>query len=214
MIQDDIDKIPEYQELMDDFFKEEMTVFLAFLALKIKDVLKMAQEQFADDGAEYLYKIEEALGIKADKVRKYNDGQLTVLYALGGLAVLENDIILLLHSAFNGQVSKKDLRTAVIRTASRKYHDFFDVYAVATVFQSYRTAQKIYADQFKYKKFLYAGGIIDESRDFCIERAGHEFFKEQGEEWNDMEWKGKIPGVDFFVQCGGYNCLHHLEWIK
>jgi hypothetical protein len=212
----DNDKISEYQELMDNFFKKEMTPFLGFLALKIRDALQLAQENFAEDGAEYedIQHIEEALGIEGGKIKKYRDGKMTILYALGSLKVLENDVITLLHSAMNGQVARVDLKKAVVNTASRKYHDFFDVYAIGSVWQSFNTAQRIYAGKFKYNKFIYAGGIIEESRDFCVDRAGKEFFFDQGLEWNELDWKGKIPGVDFFVQCGGYNCLHHLEWIK
>jgi hypothetical protein len=216
IVVEDTAKIGEYQAVMDDFFKKEMTPFLAFLALKIREALRLAQDNFADDGAEYedIQHIEEALGIEGGKIKKYRDGKMTILYALGSLKVLENDVITLLHSAMNGQVARSDLKRAIVNTASRKFHDFFEVYTFGAVWQSFNTAQRVFAGKYKYEKFLYAGGIIDESRDFCVERVGHEFTFEQGLEWNEMEWKGKIPGVDFFVQCGGYNCLHHLEWVK
>jgi len=216
VIVEDVARISEYQDIMDDFFKREMTPFLAFLAMKIREALRLAQSNFEDDGAEYddIQHIEEALGIEGGKIKKYRDGKMTILYALGSLKVLENDVITLLHSATNGQVAKLDLKRAITRTASRKFHDFFETYVFGAVWQSFNTAQRIYAGKFKYEKFLYAGGIIEESRDFCVERAGNEFTFDQGLEWNEMDWRGKIPGVDFFVQCGGYNCLHHLEWRK
>jgi len=63
-------------------------------------------------------------------------------------------------------------------------------------------------------KFRYAGNLVEKSRDFCIERAGNIYTIEQGKSWNSLDWAGKMVGVDFFIQIGGYFCRHHLEWIN
>lgn len=209
------DKIQEFQELMNEFFKEKTTPFLVFLALKIKDALSLALSKF-DEEPEYemVRPIEEALGIKDGKIQKYRDGKMTVLYAIGALKVLENDMAMLLRGSFMGTTLKKDLAAAAERIVSRKHHDFFEVYTVGAIYQSYNAAVYKLGTEYGYPRFKYLGGLIEESRDFCVERNGHEFTREQGWEWNDMEWKGKIPGVSFFIQVGGYNCRHYLEWVK
>jgi hypothetical protein len=213
---EDIDKVSEYLERMDRFFKEKTSPFLAFLALKITEALELSKSQFAKHEPEFedVEHILDVFGIEDGKIKPKRDGKMTLLFAIGSLKVLENDIIYLIHNAFNGEVARVDLKKAVVNTANRKFHDFFETYAMGSVFHSFNTAQRIYAQKYKYKKFLYSGGIIEESRDFCVERAGHEFWFDDGLSWNEMDWRGKIPGVDFFVQVGGYNCLHHIEWIE
>lgn len=79
--------------------------------------------------------------------------------------------------------------------------------------QSLCYADKYFADRHALQKFRYVGGLVEQSRDFCIERDGHEFWRYQGEEWDNLDWAGKIDGIDFFVQVGGWNCRHYLEWF-
>lgn len=213
LVGDTTEEIARLQKHMEEFFREHTVAFLSALAVLIRKTLKGVQRNFGGD-YEDIEHIERALGIEEDRIVKYRDGAMTVLFAIGSLRVLENDLVLMLNNSLNGEVMRKDLAKNMLRVVSRKYHDFFHTYATAALTQSYHTAQLIYARKMGYKKFLYVGGLVDESRDFCIERAGHEFFYEDGKSWDDMWWKGKIEGVPFFIQVGGYNCGHHIEWIK
>lgn len=208
--------VQQYQEIMDEFFRTRTTAYLITLATLINQALKISINNFSEDGASYddVKYIEESLGIKDGKIEKRVKGVQSVLFSIGALKVIENDIVSLLNSSFTGMVKLKDLNTAVQNSVSRKFHDFFEVYATGAVFNVYNASQLAFARKYKYKKFIYAGGIVDETRDFCLERDGLEFWDYQGKEWNALEWRGKIPGVDFFIQCGGVNCRHHIEWIK
>ena len=210
------DAIAEYEEKMERFFSVKMTAFLILLAKMIREAVELSVKNFKEDGAKYadVKYIEETLGIKNGKIEKYHGKKMTVLFAIGSLWVLRNDVTFLTNNSFNGMVKRKDLWRAVEKSVNRKYYDFFETYAIGTIFQSYNASQLSFARKYDYEKFIYQGGIVEESRDFCIERAGLEFHRSQGLEWNEMDWKGKIPGVDFFIQCGGYNCLHHIEWIE
>jgi hypothetical protein len=61
--------------------------------------------------------------------------------------------------------------------------------------------------------YRYIGGVIDTSRDFCIERDGGYYHEEEVQEWADEDWDGKIEGTDsenIFTFCGGWNCRHSL----
>lgn len=60
------------------------------------------------------------------------------------------------------------------------------------------------------EKWIYGGGIIGTSRDFCKSHVGNTYTKEQIQSiWTDS-WAGKSPGDPMVVR-GGYNCLHY--WI-
>ncbi len=204
------------QVLMDRFFDTDTAPLVVELAKEIRAAIRLSVDNFEDEGAtiDDVRYIEHALGIRDGKVQKYHKGKMTVLFALGSMMVIRNDIISLMLNSFTGMVTRTDLWRGIERSINRKYRDFFATYATGAIFQSYNAAQLSFARKYDYKKFRYVGGIIEESREFCVERAGHEFFREDGEAWNKMDWRGKIQGVDFFIQCGGYNCLHHIHWIK
>lgn len=212
----DVGKLSEFQNEMDDFFNVHGIAMLAWMVKAIDDLLKDAAAQFKEDGATYddVKWIREMYGVKGDKVERKRNGQLTPLYALLSMAVIRQDISQKIQGAMIGDTSLKELRGAVYRGVGRKFNDFYEVNAVGVLFNSYNAATKFFAKEYGYTKFRYEGGLIADSRDFCIERDGLEFWMEDGESWNDLEWKGKIPGVDFFVQAGGFNCRHWLVYVK
>lgn len=210
------EKTSEFQSHMDKFFDKHGTAFLTFLVAKLNDVLEDATEAFAAEGAEFedVEYIKQLLGIQGDKVIKRRDNHPTVLYAIASMMIIRQDFINKLQSAYTGDTRLKDFRSAINNSVSRKFHDHFEVNSVAVLFNSFNAAKNHFAKKYGYNKFLYAGGIVQDSREFCIERVGHVFTREQGESWNDLEWAGKMYGVDFFVQMGGYGCLHWFEWEK
>ena len=58
--------------------------------------------------------------------------------------------------------------------------------------------------------YFYSGTIIEDSRSYCIERAGKYFHKKEVEEV-PQQWSGRIPGTNsanIFTNRGGYNCRH------
>ncbi len=57
----------------------------------------------------------------------------------------------------------------------------------------------------------YSGGLLKDSRDFCRERDGNVYTKEEIESWASGDWQGKNPATDaatIFAYRGGYNCIH------
>ena len=81
--------------------------------------------------------------------------------------------------------------------------------------------------------FRYAGGILNDSREFCVHRNNHYFHIKEIELWGEMKeysdsqknfvtikewkkengWKGMIAGTNpqnIFTNIGGYNCRHSL----
>lgn len=61
--------------------------------------------------------------------------------------------------------------------------------------------------------YRYIGGVIQTSRDFCVDKDGGYFHASEIEEWADEDWDGKIDGTNsetIFVFVGGWNCRHDL----
>lgn len=85
----------------------------------------------------------------------------------------------------------------------------------ATAFASFdRRVQNIKAAELGMERFLYSGGLIRDSREFCMARAGKIYDKKTILSWEGQTWKGKIPGCDIFVCLGGYNCQHILSPVN
>jgi hypothetical protein len=60
------------------------------------------------------------------------------------------------------------------------------------------------------KKWLYAGGLMETSRPFCIQMIGSELDKDEIDSIWSGQWAGKEPGDPMTVR-GGYNCQHY--WV-
>lgn len=87
------------------------------------------------------------------------------------------------------------------------------VYLRDILFQYSRSYQESITSDLGLDWYLFAGGLIDTSRDFCIERAGKFFHRSEIEKWADLSWKGKIAGTtasSIFVFVGGHACSHSL----
>lgn len=88
------------------------------------------------------------------------------------------------------------------------------------------------ANELDLNYFIYQGGLIEESRDFCREHNNRVYSKEEAEEWrnwtpskaiNISKFKQKdiyqipsyidFPGYEPLIDRGGYNCRHILGWI-
>jgi len=115
--------------------------------------------------------------------------------------------------------------------SERKWKQFaYDIY------QQYdATYNKKLADEFGLEYFLYQGGLIDDSRDFCAAHNNKVWTTEEAETWatwtpaqgeypEGYEVKAKniyetpsymgYPSYDPFLDRGGYNCRHQLGYIS
>lgn len=73
------------------------------------------------------------------------------------------------------------------------------------------------ADEMGLNWFRYTGGLVDDSRPFCVERHGKTYHRSQIADWADLEdWSGRMPNTDketIFVKRGGYRCNHVLTIV-
>jgi hypothetical protein len=69
------------------------------------------------------------------------------------------------------------------------------------------------SDEFGVNWFKYVGGLIEDSREFCVDRNGKIYHRSEIEDWASLDWAGKMKGTDkqtIFNMCGGYRCNHSL----
>lgn len=82
-----------------------------------------------------------------------------------------------------------------------------------TLFDYSRAFQQAVTADLKLEYYMYAGGIMDKTRPFCLERAGRYFHESEIKSWASMDWAGKRAGTtesSIFIFCGGYGCLHSM----
>ncbi len=63
----------------------------------------------------------------------------------------------------------------------------------------------------------YLGGLMKDSREFCIERAGKYYHKREVELWANEDWQGKRPDTTestIFIYAGGFFCKHQLVYVS
>ena len=111
----------------------------------------------------------------------------------------------------------------------------FNMYAY-DLYQQYDAAYNLtVGNEFGFTYFIYQGGLIADSRDFCAAHNNKVYSKEEAQSWKDWtpsigeyppgyEVKQKdiysvpsylsMPGYDPLINRGGYHCRHSLGWIN
>ena len=86
-----------------------------------------------------------------------------------------------------------------------------------------RAASKEYAVRLKLDTFIYAGGLIETSREFCKKRNNQVFTEEEAAKWKDdptlprskkEKDSGVVSGYDPLVDMGRFNCRHRTRYIS
>jgi hypothetical protein len=86
-------------------------------------------------------------------------------------------------------------------------------YTTDALFSYSRSYMEAVTSDLKLDWYVYSGGTIDKTREFCDERTGRFFHRKEIESWANLEWRGKRPGTtksSIFVFLGGWNCRHQL----
>ena len=76
-----------------------------------------------------------------------------------------------------------------------------------------RQYTNIIANDLGVEWYLYSGGRVTDTREFCRLRQGLYFHKKEVEKWANSPWQGKASGTTsstIFTFAGGYNCMHSI----
>jgi len=152
--------------------------------------------------------------VKADRIVR--GGYLSSLASSDALAL---NVLRRINDAIAARQSLKDFRL-MFRA------DFLNPAGLGMVERHYRTftndlfaefdrgVQSEYSEQLGLGFAIYApNNVISETRPFCERRVGNIYDAAEIESWNGQDWKGKIRGKPVQLQCGGYNCRHHLHYV-
>jgi hypothetical protein len=177
-----------------------------------------------------------AIGIKGGKI--LGGGFLDSLSANTELLTSVKN---LMSQSVTSQVSTKDFISSMnelITGAGEKpggIESHLNRYAHDLYMQYDRAYATSLAEETGMKYFIYIGGKIDDSRDFCVAHDGKVWTTEEAKKW--IEWtpaKGVYPegykikqkdknavpsyiasydGYNPLIHCGGFNCRHHVGYI-
>jgi len=82
----------------------------------------------------------------------------------------------------------------------------------ATAFAAFdRKIQNVKSAQLGLEYYLFSGGLIKDSRQWCVDHAGKVYTKAEIEAWQNDTWKGKAEGRSIWEFLGGWNCQHILS---
>jgi hypothetical protein len=90
------------------------------------------------------------------------------------------------------------------------------------LYQQYDAAYNLtLGNEFGFNYFIYQGGLVKDSREFCVEHNNKVYSIKEAQDW--ATWvsptTGEVPsylgypGYDPLIDRGGYNCRHALGWI-
>ena len=77
-----------------------------------------------------------------------------------------------------------------------------------------RAVQDKYAQRLNLNYCIYQGGEIDTTREFCDQRNGKVYTRDEVLSWQNEQWQGKKTDHRILLDCGGYNCRHVYNWIS
>jgi len=162
------------------------------------------------------------------------DGTLVKDGFLNKLAVSEEmkgELSNLVRKGIEQQTDYKTFVNGLKETVAGKdgvngaYERYVKGFAHDAFFAQAQQQDNFFADQLGLNYFVYGGTKIKTSRPFCV--GGHDkgvdkdfenklskvFSRKDAEQFDLLDWSGKIPGIKFIVQKGGYQCRHELMWV-
>jgi len=188
------------------FLMERVEFMKGFIdsSLNARSISKATREEIDEGQSSIEETILESLGDVSVEISSEILNTFTFLLVAGASKTLIEDS---LEELIVGNQSKLGLISSLLNTKA-------DI-MFSSVVRSY--AMMIYT-ALGYDNFRYEGGLIADSRPFCVERNGNTYTDYQIQEWADLpDWRGRIPGTNaqtIFYYLGGYRCRHWLVPIK
>jgi len=93
---------------------------------------------------------------------------------------------------------------------------YYRAFIFDSIMQFDRILSNAHAKQNDLTYFIYEGGLIETSRDFCIRRDGLMFRRDMVDDWAKDPTLPGYPDVadyDPLVDMGRWNCRHYPKWL-
>lgn len=169
-----------------DFVLDSFTVDAQYLKSLQKSSISTIESLLANDGLESQLKrpLMEILNQNVNSGASFSDMLTQIRQFITGNADAEGKLL---------RYSKQISRDALFNFSS--------------------AMQEAISEKAGLEYYLYSGGLMAESRDFCISHAGNYYHKKEVEKWASQSWQGKRPGTTsstIFIYRAGFNCTHSL----
>ncbi len=192
--------------------------FLIFLASKIIKGVDMVTANMSGDGIspigdEYSV-VSSMIGIKGGNIIRGG-----YLHRLGQMSALRTKFYNFLLGGVSQGVTitnaMRNLKPIFVSTGKREsdFARLFRTYAYDSIMQTMNAIALRIADKNGLNRFLYQGGLIKDSRDFCVEHAGNIYTRSDAKDFDTMDWRGKNRELPFLIAVGGWNCKHFIKWL-
>lgn len=206
-------------EVVRNFAQRRGRVLLAWVIRRLTDLFRINTNYFrslleyprnTDEKALRLLMLR--LGYDTKLRRVLPAGYLARVFHLTGVAAsISRDI----QQALTANLTLAAFRTAFSKRfeASGYVMRWFQQFTGDLFHQFDASAQATLAQELDLQHFQYAGTSMRNTRCFCDRRLNRIYTRDFAALWNEIEWRGKIPNGNFFIDRGGYNCRHHLSYI-
>ena len=212
----------EIDDVFKEYQKKEARKTIELLLNSVASIMAFNQGYFqAIDGKartlELMPKVKDFmkgwLGIQGNVVEP--NGYIEKLVANDPAKIaLKNTAMKIVIGQEGFENAKKQIKTLIDGNkdsmgALEKHHKnfAFDLYS-----QIDRATAKTIATDLGFVFAIYEGGLVERSREFCIEHAGKIYHIDEIKAFKPKN--GIPPNYNPFTSLGGYNCLHHLNFIS
>ena len=123
-----------------------------------------------------------------------------------------------INDAMVGQISKEEFLMQFKDRFTGKnglgyIESYYNQFVGDLFMASDRAVQGQMAKDLGFVFFVYGGTVIKTTRTFCEDRNNKVFHRSEAKEWEALEWKGKKDPHNIFIDLGGHNCRHTLNWL-
>jgi hypothetical protein len=192
---------------------------LRYLSDKMKEQFRLTRDYFKAIDANISPQQLESITAQENSLLRSSIDSLTKIDA-SFYDTIRNALTLSVVGRSTRDTLEASIREIVVGNASRKARLYVFANTLSdTLFASVGRAITMSLSRFAgFSKFRYAGGLIKDSRDFCIARDGNVYDENTIRSWASIPtWQGKIPNTtatSIFYYLGGYRCRHWLVPIK
>ena len=204
--------------VFDEAYKTFIMAFLIYLGQKIIDGAVLTVADFSSRGIQPVGNEAKLVG----RMIGFVDGKVVkggYLSTLGRMSVLRDYfhkyIVSAISSAQKMNQFLKNVKPIFISTDKAKsaFSSYYGKYAYDSLQQATNSIALYIADQRNLTHYEYHGGLVKNSRPFCIEHHGQIFDREDAARFDEQDWRGKIPNVPFLIAVGGWQCFHTIKWL-
>jgi len=200
-------QLADLNQLFKKFNRDFQASFLVSIFNQIKGFKKILDNYYRSLGFKTFTVSHKKIGIFNKSIFNYMNK-----FALSEQVRMEIQGYLISGIASNitPQALSKGVKNAV------KLQKYYNQYMWEEIAQMERIQNNFYAEELELNWFIYEGGLIETSRQFCIKRDGKLFNRSDASKWRFDPTLPQPETADTYqplVELGRWNCRHSLRWI-